>query len=69
MTLAGFPAAELKDAHQPLACLIGVDVADGQHLSIYTTDIPEDGTQDEICEAAAEFSAALLEELRDRRAR
>ena len=30
--LAGFPAAELRDKNQPFACLVGIDVADGQHL-------------------------------------
>jgi hypothetical protein len=64
MTVAGFPAAELRDKHQPNACLIGVDVADGQHLEVYLNDVPKGGTQDEICQNAAKFAEAVVASLR-----
>ena len=62
--LAGFPAAELRDKNQPFACLVGIDVADGQHLGIYVSDAPKGGTQDEICRTAVTFAEAVLAGLR-----
>lgn len=62
--LAGFPAVELRDKNQPFACLVGVDVADGQHLGIYVSDAPKGGTQDEICRTAVTFAEAVLAGLR-----
>jgi Protein of unknown function (DUF3558) len=64
ITVGGFPAAELRDVHQPFACLIGIDVADGQHLGVYVSDAPKGGTQDEICQTAARFAEAVLASLR-----
>lgn len=64
LTIAGFPAAELRDARQPSACLIGIDVADGQHLGVFVTDVPMGGTQDEICRNALTFAQAVLASLR-----
>jgi Protein of unknown function (DUF3558) len=69
LTIAGFPAAELRDVHQPSACLIGIDVADGQHLGVYVTDAPKGGTQDEICRNALTFAEAVLASLRQRMGR
>lgn len=66
LTIAGFPAAELRDVHQPFACLIGIDVADGQHLGVYVSDVPRGGTQDEICRNALTFAEAVLASLRQR---
>jgi Protein of unknown function (DUF3558) len=66
LEIAGFPAAELRDVHQPFACLIGIDVADGQHLGVYVTDAPRGGTQDEICRNALTFAEAVLASLRQR---
>lgn len=62
--LAGYPAVELRDLNQPFACLIGIDVADGQHLGVYVTDAPKGGTQDEICRNAVTFAEAVLTSLR-----
>lgn len=64
ITIGGFPAAELRDVHQPFACLIGIDVADGQHLGVYVSDAPKGGTQDEICQTASRFAEAVLASLR-----
>lgn len=69
LTIAGFPAAELRDARQPSACLIGIDVADGQHLGVFVTDAPKGGTQDEICRNALTFAEAVLASLRQRMGR
>ena len=69
LTIAGFPAAELRDAHQPSACLIGIDVADGQHIGVFVTDTPKGGTQDEICRNALTFAEAVLASLRQRMGR
>lgn len=66
LTIGGFPAAELRDVHQPFACLIGIDVADGQHLGVYVSDVPRGGTQDEICRNALTFTEAVLVSLRQR---
>jgi hypothetical protein len=63
-TIGGFSAAELLDAHQPTACLVGVDVADGQLLSVYVNDVPEGGTQDEVCEDGVVFTEAVIKALR-----
>jgi hypothetical protein len=62
--IAGFPAAELRDVNAPFACLVGVDVADGQHLGVFVTDAPKGGSQDEICQTAARFAEAVLASLR-----
>lgn len=64
--LAGYPAAELRDVNQPFACLIGIDVADGQHLGVYVSDAPRGGTRDEICRSAVTFAEAVLASLRQR---
>jgi uncharacterized protein DUF3558 len=69
LTIAGFPAAELRDARQPSACLIGIDVADGQHIGVFVTDDPKGGTQDEICRNALTFAEAVLASLRQRMGR
>lgn len=69
LTVDGFPAAQLRDTHQPNACLIGVDVADGQYLGVFVSDVPEDGTPDEICANAvtfAEFAVATLRQQLER---
>lgn len=63
-TIAGFPAAELRDVNAPFACLVGIDVADGQHLGVFVTDAPKGGTQDEICQTAGRFAEAVLAGLR-----
>jgi Protein of unknown function (DUF3558) len=69
LTIAGFPAVELRDVHQPFACLVGIDVADGQHLAVYASDVPKGGTQDEICRNALTFAEAVLASLRQRMGR
>lgn len=64
LDVAGFAAAELRDQHQPSACLIGIDIADGQHLSVYVSDVPENGTPDEICDNAVKFAEFAMASLR-----
>lgn len=64
LTIGGYPAAELRDVNQPFACLVGMDVADGQHLGVYVSDAPKGGTQDEICRNTVSFAEAVLTSLR-----
>jgi hypothetical protein len=69
LTIGEFPAAELRDVNQPFACLVGIDVADGQYLGVYASDTPRGGTQDEICRHAVTFAEAVLGSLRQHHGR